>query len=241
MKKLLSILIIALIIFSTLSFSFTVSAAVYTGSCGSGLSWVFDTGTGVMSISGSGTMNNYYYSTVPWASYRKGINTLLLSDGLNNIGDCAFYDCSSLKKVTIPDNVKTIGVYAFSDCEKLETVSIPLSVRTISEKAFNKCTTLKDVYYGGTKSEWSKISVASGNECLLNANIHFKDSPQQTGSGDVNGDTAVDFKDVLLLRRAVAGIVTLTESQRKKADVNGDGDVDLKDVLKLRRIVAGVE
>ena len=55
--------------------------------------------------------------------------------------------------------------------------------------------------------------------------------------GDVNGDGDADLKDVLMLRRIIAGI----ETGGDFADVNGDGDVNLKDVLMLRRIIAGVE
>lgn len=56
--------------------------------------------------------------------------------------------------------------------------------------------------------------------------------------GDMNGDGTVNLKDVVLLRRYIAGgwNVTVDES---KADMNGDGKVNLKDVVLLRRIIAG--
>ena len=57
-------------------------------------------------------------------------------------------------------------------------------------------------------------------------------------TGDINGDNAVDSKDVVLLRRYIAGgwDVTLNKSA---ADLNGDGTINLKDVVKLRRAIAG--
>lgn len=58
--------------------------------------------------------------------------------------------------------------------------------------------------------------------------------------GDVNGDGSVDSKDVLMLRRAVSGIITLTEDQKARANVFHDSDIDSKDVLTLRRAVSGL-
>ncbi|MBQ8920933.1 MAG: dockerin type I repeat-containing protein [Oscillospiraceae bacterium] len=58
-------------------------------------------------------------------------------------------------------------------------------------------------------------------------------------SGDVNGDESIDLKDVIILRRYLAGWeVTINDTN---ADVNGDSSVDLKDVTILRRYLAGWE
>ena len=58
--------------------------------------------------------------------------------------------------------------------------------------------------------------------------------------GDLTGDGSVDMKDILMLRKCIAGVEGLTEEQLKRADVDGDGTVNMKDVLKLRKTVAGV-
>ena len=57
--------------------------------------------------------------------------------------------------------------------------------------------------------------------------------------GDANNDGSVNLKDVLLLRRTVAGAVYDGELDPVLADVNGDKKVDMKDVLYLRRFLAG--
>lgn len=56
--------------------------------------------------------------------------------------------------------------------------------------------------------------------------------------GDLNDDGEINLKDVVLLRRYIAGgwNVTLDESV---ADINGDETVNLKDVVLLRRYIAG--
>ncbi len=54
--------------------------------------------------------------------------------------------------------------------------------------------------------------------------------------GDANNDGAVNMKDVLTLRKQIAGMdVTFNVTN---ADVNEDGDVNMKDVLMLRKYLA---
>lgn len=64
---------------------------------------------------------------------------------LISLGKYAFYDCGSLKSVSIPDGVTTIGTAAFQNCDNLETVSIPESVTNIGSEAFSFCSCLKNV------------------------------------------------------------------------------------------------
>ena len=57
-------------------------------------------------------------------------------------------------------------------------------------------------------------------------------------AGDVNGDGAVDAKDVNLIRRHIAGGYNVTINTLA-AEVNGDGVIDAKDVNLIRRYIAG--
>ena len=57
-------------------------------------------------------------------------------------------------------------------------------------------------------------------------------------SGDANNDGAIDLKDVVMIRRYVAGGWDV-EIDTANADVNSDNAVDLKDVVMLRRYIAG--
>ena len=56
--------------------------------------------------------------------------------------------------------------------------------------------------------------------------------------GDADGDGQVSMKDVLLVRKFIAGLVSGIDTSA--ADVNGDGHVDMKDVLLLRKFIAGL-
>ena len=59
------------------------------------------------------------------------------------------------------------------------------------------------------------------------------------GHGDVNGDGAVNLKDVTLLRRELAMGDVAPDTDAGNPDANGDGVVNLKDVTFLQRYLAG--
>ena len=56
--------------------------------------------------------------------------------------------------------------------------------------------------------------------------------------GDVTGDSEVTVKDVITLRRFIAGSYNVTVNEAA-ADVTGDGEITVKDVITLRRYIAG--
>ncbi len=62
--------------------------------------------------------------------------------------------------------------------------------------------------------------------------------PGEFVTGDANGDNAVDMKDVLVIRKAIANMEVTINAEA--ADANGDGSVDMKDVLLIRKFIAKV-
>ncbi|MBR0303931.1 MAG: dockerin type I repeat-containing protein, partial [Clostridia bacterium] len=58
--------------------------------------------------------------------------------------------------------------------------------------------------------------------------------------GDANRDNSVDAKDVLLMRKYIAGLEDAESLDMFFADTNSDGSVDMKDVLYARRSIAGL-
>ncbi|MCD8180421.1 MAG: leucine-rich repeat domain-containing protein, partial [Firmicutes bacterium] len=62
-----------------------------------------------------------------------------------SMGTRAFYDCTSLKSVTLPNDLTSIGYQAFAECSSLEEINIPTKVKTIGSNAFYNCRTLKNV------------------------------------------------------------------------------------------------
>ena len=159
---------------------------------------------------------------------------------VTSIGEYAFFKCELLKNITFPDGMTSIGKSAFEDCYYLTDVTIPVSVTSIGEYAFSDCRDLSDVYYAGSKEEWSNITIGEYNDSLIEATIHFMgvETEPSYKLGDPNGDEAIDVKDVISIRRLVAGGYGTTIVD-KAADVNKDDAVDVKDVIVLRRFIAG--
>ena len=90
-----------------------------SGTCGDNLAWTYSEATQTLTISGSGSMKNYENNSqnrVPWYNSSKNIKTIIIKDGVTNIGNSAFRGCSSLSSVTIPNSVTSIGGFAFDDC-----------------------------------------------------------------------------------------------------------------------------
>ena len=61
------------------------------------------------------------------------------------IGNYAFYECSSLKSVTIPNSVTKIERFAFAGCSGLTSAVLPSSLTTIEHSAFSGCSSLSSV------------------------------------------------------------------------------------------------
>lgn len=107
-KKLLGILFVLgllLALPSVVSFAETAS-----GTCGAqgneaNVTWVLDD-NGTLTISGSGAMADYNirFVSAPWYyNYRATIKTVVIEDGVTNIGDYAFNGCVNLTLIYIPD------------------------------------------------------------------------------------------------------------------------------------------
>lgn len=102
-----------------------------------------------------------------------GLTQLKLPANITTINNAAFSGCSSLESVSVPESVTTIDTYAFRLCTNLKTLNLGSNLQSINTGAFNKCTALTDVYYNGSEAKWNTVSVASANEGLTNATMHF--------------------------------------------------------------------
>ncbi|MBQ9808511.1 MAG: leucine-rich repeat domain-containing protein [Ruminococcus sp.] len=82
---------------------------------------------------------------VPWYDIRNNIKSVIIENGITDIGRNAFYTCTSLESVTIPDSVTSIGYRAFQRCTGLTSIEIPDSVTSIDDYAFEFCTGLTSI------------------------------------------------------------------------------------------------
>ena len=112
------------------------------------------------------------------------LTSVVIGDSVTSIGYMAFYDCDSLTSVVIPDSVTSIGDWAFYECRSLTSVVIGNGVTSIGDGAFLSCDSLTSVYYKGTASEWSGISIGSANTYLTNATRYYYSEAEPTASGN---------------------------------------------------------
>ena len=108
------------------------------GVCGDRAYWKLD--DGVLTIFGEGNTYNFYFyedAYAPWNEYRDEITTVVISNGITEIGYGAIYDCPNLTSITTGDTLMRIGPSVCSACSKLTSVTISDSVTSIGGFAFN--------------------------------------------------------------------------------------------------------
>jgi len=116
-----------------------------TGWCGENLTWRLAPDTGVLTISGNGTMYDFENSSPPWELFRSYITSIEVEDGVASIGDCAFSQHKYISNITLPEGLLSVGGSAFSSCWGLHSIELPDSVSSISGDAFNNCIGLQSV------------------------------------------------------------------------------------------------
>ena len=75
------------------------------------------------------------------------IRGLSVPEGVEHIGQGAFYNCEILQKVTLPSTVKSWGQGVFSDCPVLRSVSLPIKAHGQEDSLFYNCPDLTRIVY----------------------------------------------------------------------------------------------
>jgi hypothetical protein len=78
-------------------------------------------------------------------SYNGVSAQVIVPDGVDKIGNNAFFENTVITSVSIPNSAVSIGDYAFSGCLNLNEVLMPQSVIDIYKNAFENCANLKDI------------------------------------------------------------------------------------------------
>ena len=186
------------------------------------LTWEFYD-SGLLKISGQGSMSNYTYDDSPWYGHRDEITRVEIESGVTSIGNWAFGNCK-LTSVTIPDSVTSIGSNAFSNCNSLtsvtilgsvtsigfgvfsgctslRSVTIPDSVTSIGDWAFYYCDSLTDIYYSGSWAKWNTVRIGTYNNPLSFATIHiFNLDPGELVDSGTAGNLTWKFYDSGILK-----------------------------------------
>ena len=95
-KSFLFVLLMLLVVIGALSVGASAEGTV-SGKCGDNVYWSLDKTTGVLSITGTGEMDDYVALSGgpgmhPWVEYDLEIKSVVISEGVTRIGYYAFYD-----------------------------------------------------------------------------------------------------------------------------------------------------
>ena len=139
-------------------------------------------------------------TTIGSSAFRNcdNLDSIIFEDGskLTIIGSFAFGECTKIASVTVPNGITSISNASFNGCVNLESVIIPESVVAIEDYAFYNCTNILNVYYCGTITDWSELTIKSANDYLTSATRYYYSETEPTEEGnfwhyDENGDVAV--------------------------------------------------
>ena len=176
--------------------------------------------------------------------YSCDMESIVITENIETIGKLAFGSCYYLKSVTFAENssLDTVCEFAFSDCESLKTLKLPEGLKSIMYCAFEwsgierifipqsvqfvdsyaaQESSLTDVYYAGTKSQWSNI-LAEDNDNFYYydgysefdyAEIHY--NAQQTAHGNCNSEISWQYDGM--------GILTISGSGEMPSYPQGQG------------------
>lgn len=184
--------------------------------------------------------------------YSSLLESVTVPSSVKIIGWWAFFDCANLKSVKLESGVQQIKYGAFINCISLGEVDIPPTVYNIENDAF--AVSLSSETNVSDTTEKRKISLQNyfnDNEFTISgyegtcaqtyaeeSMLNFK-SKGKISFGDLNGDGAINNKDIVLLRNYFSGTQKLSEEQKLSADINCNGKADEDDISQIMEYLEG--
>ena len=98
------------------------------------------------------------------------LTSLVIPEGVTEIGDFAFSCCVALKSVKFPDSLHKFGMSAFFGCIALSSIDIPEGTEIISNKCFYGCSSLTSVRLSSTINSIEKDAFA---ECVKLSSVNL--------------------------------------------------------------------
>lgn len=125
--------------------------------------------------------------------------TVIIPDGVTEIGNAAFYNNHYLKWVQFPIGIVKIGAQAFEDCKKLEEIVLPDGLTCIGSSAFRGCSNLKKVLFPESVMTIEPLAFYG---CTQLPSVSLPDSLVQLGMDAFGGvSNLVDNKGFLIINK----------------------------------------
>lgn len=130
------------------------SHVVNKNKCGNNLLYEFDETTGILTISGSGPMYNYYTDGSPFNN-NTSIKEIIFDGEITSIGDFSFTNCTGLQNVKLPDCIDYVGDSAFNGCSGIKEVDLGNNPDLIiGYNSFDGCDSVEKYIVGSDCSEY---------------------------------------------------------------------------------------
>ncbi len=84
------------------------------------------------------------------------LEEITIPNKVTKIQSDTFDHCLELKKVNLPEGIQVIEGDAFRACVKMTSIRFPRSVKRVGSHIFFD-TPIRDIYYSGTKQEFTKV------------------------------------------------------------------------------------
>lgn len=117
-------------------------------------------------------------------SYLDGLQTVILPNNEEEIGEHMFEECYNLNSIEIPSSVQTIRSDAFEGCSSLETLQLPYGITCIEDAVFANCFNLKDIEIPGSVTTINNMAFVN---CRSLTSISIPDNVTSIGEFAFNG------------------------------------------------------
>lgn len=111
-----------------------------SGQCGETAYWAYDPAERCLQVFGSGSIEN-----APWGDYAAEAERIVISDGIDHIGDSVFSSFTAVNSLSLGSGIRTIGNGSFSGCTSLKAVVFNEALEEIGSSAFEGCTSLGEI------------------------------------------------------------------------------------------------
>lgn len=126
------------------------------------------------------------------------LKTITISNSVTNVDTRAFYNCQSLTSIVIPKNVVHIGSECFQSCYSLESVVLTKKISSIEYATFNGCNSLSSITIPNSVINIRHYSFAS---CSLLKSISIPNGVKTIGGNAFSG--CVGLQSIYLLNSLV--------------------------------------